>query len=77
MMLTNALTPFASKRTGDPLTGRHCVHMLVTDLAAFELDREAGLFRLIETAPGVSVDEVKAKTAAKILVDRPVTAMRL
>ena len=60
-----------------PLTGRHCVHMLVTDLAAFELDREAGLFRLIETAPGVTVDEVKAKTAAKILVDRPVTAMRL
>jgi 3-oxoacid CoA-transferase B subunit len=60
-----------------PLTGRHCVHMLVTDLAAFELDRGAGLFRLIETAPGVSVDEVKAKTAAKILVDRPVTAMRV
>ena len=60
-----------------PLTGRRCVHMLVTDLAAFELDREAGLFRLIETAPGVTVDEVKAKTAAKILVDRPVTAMRV
>ena len=45
--------------------------------ASAELDREAGLFRLIETAPGVTVDEVKAKTAAKILVDRPVTAMRL
>jgi 3-oxoacid CoA-transferase B subunit len=60
-----------------PLTGRRCVHMLITDLAAFELDRGAGLFRLIETAPGVTVDEVKAKTAAKILVDRPVTAMRL
>ena len=55
-----------------PLTGRRCIHMLVTDLAVFELDREAGLFRLIETAPGVTVDEVKAKTTAKILVDRPV-----
>jgi 3-oxoacid CoA-transferase subunit B len=55
-----------------PLTGRRCIHMLITDLAVFELDREAGLFRLIETAPGVSVDEVKAKTTAKILVDRPV-----
>jgi len=55
-----------------PLTGRRCVHMLITDLAAFELDREAGLFRLIETAPGVGVDEVVAKTAARILVDRPV-----
>ena len=55
-----------------PLTGRRSVHMLITDLAVFELDRESGLFRLIETAPGVSVDEVKAKTAARILVDRPV-----
>jgi 3-oxoacid CoA-transferase subunit B len=55
-----------------PLTGRRCIHMLITDLAVFELDREAGLFRLIETAPGVGVDEVKAKTTAKILVDRPV-----
>ena len=60
-----------------PLTGRRCVHMLITDLAAFELDREAGLFRLIETAPGVTVDEVKAKTAARILVDRPVAPMPL
>ncbi|MFM8640445.1 MAG: 3-oxoacid CoA-transferase subunit B [Planctomycetota bacterium] len=60
-----------------PLTGRRCVHMLITDLAAFALDREAGLFRLIETAPGVMVDEVKAKTAAKILVDRPVAPMSL
>ena len=58
-----------------PLTGRRCVHMLITDLAAFELDREAGLFRLIETAPGVTVDEVKAKTAARILVDRAVKPM--
>ena len=55
-----------------PLTGRRSVHMLITDLAVFEMDRESGLFRLIETAPGVSVDEVKAKTTARILVDRPV-----
>ena len=55
-----------------PLTGRRCVHMLITDLAVFELDRPSGLFRLIETAPGVSVDEVRAKTRARILVDQPV-----
>ena len=57
------------------LTGQHCVHMLITDLAAFEFDQEARLFRLLETAPGVSVDEVKAKTAATILIYRAVTAM--
>ena len=50
-----------------PLTGRSCVHMLITDLATFEFDREAGLFRLVETAPGVTAEEVKAKTAARIL----------
>jgi len=55
-----------------PLTGRSCVHMLITDLATFEFDRDERLFRLIETAPGVTVDEVVAKTAARILVDRPV-----
>jgi 3-oxoacid CoA-transferase subunit B len=58
-----------------PLTGQACVHMLITDLAAFELDRAQGLFRLVETAPGVTVDEVKARTAARILVDRPVATM--
>jgi 3-oxoacid CoA-transferase subunit B len=58
-----------------PLTGRACVHMLITDLAAFELDRAQGLFRLVETAPGVTVDEVKARTAARILIDRPVATM--
>ncbi len=58
-----------------PLTGRACVHMLITDLAAFELDRAQGLFRLVETAPGVTVDEVRARTAARILVDRPVATM--
>jgi len=57
-----------------PLTGRSCVHMLITDLATFEFDRDERLFRLVETAPGVTVDEVHARTAARILVDRPVAA---
>ncbi len=47
-----------------PLTGRSCVDMLITDLAVFELDRSKHRFRLIETAPGVSVEEVRAKTEA-------------
>ncbi|MBL0926939.1 MAG: CoA transferase subunit B [Phycisphaerales bacterium] len=55
-----------------PLTGRQCVNMLITDLAVFEFDHKAdggkGLFRLIEVAPGVSVDEVRAKTSARFEV---------
>jgi 3-oxoacid CoA-transferase B subunit len=50
-----------------PLTGRGCIDMLITDLATFEFDRGAGLFRLIETAPGVTAEEVVAKTVARIL----------
>ncbi len=59
-----------------PLTGRRCIDMIISDLGVMKFDREAdggkGLFRLIEVAPGVTVDEIKAKTAAKILVDGPV-----
>lgn len=51
-----------------PLTGRSCVHMLITDLAVFEKCPKEGLFRLIETAPGVTVEDVKARTRARILV---------
>jgi 3-oxoacid CoA-transferase subunit B len=50
-----------------PLTGRGCIDMLITDLATFEFDRGAGLFRLVETATGVTADEVVARTAARIL----------
>ena len=50
-----------------PLTGRRCVHMLITDLAVFEFDEKrgkGGRFVLTEVAPGVTVEEVKAKTEA-------------
>ena len=60
-----------------PLTGQRCVHMIITDLAVFELDKGAGLFRLTELAPGVSLDEVKSKTAAKVLYDREPGVVRV
>jgi 3-oxoacid CoA-transferase subunit B len=48
-----------------PLTGTNVIDLLVTDLAVFDrADRHSG-FRLIELAPGVELDEVKAKTTAK------------
>ena len=50
-----------------PLTGRNLVDMLITDLAVFRRDDHASPFRLLELAPGVSADEVKAKTTAHYL----------
>jgi 3-oxoacid CoA-transferase subunit B len=48
-----------------PLTGTNVIDLLITDLAVFERpDRHSG-FRLIELAPDVALDEVKAKTTAK------------
>jgi acyl CoA:acetate/3-ketoacid CoA transferase beta subunit len=47
-----------------PLTGRNVVDMIVTDLAVFARADHASPFRLIELAPGVTSDEVRAKTTA-------------
>ena len=48
-----------------PLTGRNVVDMIVTDLAVFQRADHDSLFRLIECAPGVTAEEVRAKTTAK------------
>ncbi|MDJ0275486.1 CoA transferase subunit B [Sphingomonas sp. 2R-10] len=47
-----------------PLTGLGVVDMIVTDLAVFARDDHASPFRLIETAPGVTAEEVRSKTTA-------------
>lgn len=48
-----------------PLTGRNVVDMIVTDLAVFVRDDHDSPFRLVECAPGVGADEVRAKTTAR------------
>ncbi|MFZ5707526.1 MAG: 3-oxoacid CoA-transferase subunit B [Pseudomonadota bacterium] len=47
-----------------PLTGKNVVDMIVTDLAVFQRPDHQSPFRLIETAPGVTADEIAAKTTA-------------
>ena len=46
-----------------PLTGKNVVDMIITDLAVFQRS-DTSAFKLIEVAPGVSVDDIKAKTTA-------------
>lgn len=47
-----------------PLTGKNVVDMIITDLAVFQRADKASAFKLIEVAPGVGVDDVRAKTTA-------------
>jgi 3-oxoacid CoA-transferase subunit B len=55
--------PKLVKRCSLPLTGAGVVDLLITDLGVFEVNRGAGV-ALTEIAPGVTVDEIKAKTEA-------------
>lgn len=48
-----------------PLTGKNVVDMIITDLAVFSRADHASPFRLIELAPGVTAEEVAAKTTAQ------------
>ncbi|MBW5250609.1 CoA transferase subunit B [Streptomyces poriferorum] len=54
-----------------PLTGRACVHRIITDLAVLDVT-PAGL-ALVETAPGVDIAEVLARTAAPVLLAEETT----
>src|SRR5918998_1293158 len=62
--------PKLLKECNLPLTGQRVVDMVVTELAVFEIARKGETnVRLIEAAPGVSVDEIKAKTEAEFRVE--------
>ncbi len=56
-----------------PLTGVNCITRIITDLAVVEV--KDGAFHLMEYAPGVSVEEIKAKTAGKLVVSDSLTEM--
>jgi 3-oxoacid CoA-transferase subunit B len=56
-----------------PLTGVHCVKKVVTDLGVFDIT-DLG-FVCIEHAPGVTIDEIKAKTAGRLTISPDVKEM--
>lgn len=58
-----------------PLTGTKCVTKIVTNLAVLEVTD--GGFRLLECAPGVAVDEIKAATEGRLIVNGDIPEMNL
>ena len=58
-----------------PLTGVKCVKKVVTDLAV--LDITSNGFKLLERAPGVTVDEIISKTAGKLIVEGEIPEMKI
>jgi len=58
-----------------PLTGVGCVTKIVTNLAVIEVTE--GGFKLLERAPGVSVEEIRAATEGELVVDGEIPEMKL
>jgi 3-oxoacid CoA-transferase subunit B len=58
-----------------PLTGVACIKRVVTDLAYLEI--RDGAFHLVQRAPGVSVEDIRAKTAGRLVVPQQVPEMAL
>ncbi|MCB9233268.1 MAG: CoA transferase subunit B [Bacteroidia bacterium] len=58
-----------------PITGVRCVKKIVTELALMEVTPDG--FKLLERAPGVSVEEIVAKTAGRLVVEGEIPEMDL
>jgi 3-oxoacid CoA-transferase subunit B len=58
-----------------PLTGKACVHRIITDLAVLDVTREG--LRLVERAPGVSVEEIQKATEPRLIVSGSAPEMKI
>ena len=57
-----------------PLTGKRCVKKIITELAVLDITNDG--FKLLERAPGVSVEEIVNKTAGKLIVNGDIPEMQ-
>ena len=64
------------KKCSLPITGLNCVKKIVTELAVLEVLPEGG-FKLLETAPGVSVEDVQKATEGKLVIGDNIVEMSL
>lgn len=60
-----------------PLTGKQCISKVVTELGVYDIDREQGAFVLLERAPGVSIEQIRAATAGKLIAEGDIPEMQL
>lgn len=57
-----------------PITGIRCVKKIVSDMAVLDVIPQGG-FRLLERAPGVSVEEIQKATEGKLIIDGEIPEM--
>ncbi|MFT4838140.1 MAG: 3-oxoacid CoA-transferase subunit B [Nonlabens sp.] len=63
------------KRCSLPLTGVNCINKVVTNLAVLEVTEEG--FKLLERAPGVSVEEIQNATEGTLIIDGEIPEMKI
>jgi 3-oxoacid CoA-transferase subunit B len=59
-----------------PLTGVKCVKKIVSDLAVMDVLPNGGL-KLIERAPGVTTEEIRSKTLARLIIEGDIPEMKI
>ena len=58
-----------------PLTGKRCIKKVITDLGYYDI--KDGAFHLLEIAPGVTVEEIQAKTLGKLVISPDLKVMEV
>ena len=59
-----------------PITGLRCVKKIVSDMAVLDI-LPGGGFKLLERAPGISVEQVKNATAGKLVIEGEIPEMKI